>query len=138
MKTTRFGVSMDDELLEKLDSIVQSRSYPNRSEAIRDLVRGALVGEEWSSSSGEVIGVLVIVFDHHQPQLASRVMHIEHDFGDTIISTQHIHLDHDNCLEIVAVKGDARRVRKLACTLRACKGIRHVTLSMTTTGKGIT
>lgn len=134
MKTTRFGVSMDDELLEKLDSIVQSRSYPNRSEAIRDLVRGALVGEEWSSSSNEVIGVLVIVFDHHQRDLSSRLLEKEHGRSSDMLATLHLHLDHDNCLEAKVIRGKPEQVRAISDELIAMKGVKFGRLIPATFG----
>ena len=137
MKTTRFGVSMNDDLLEKLDSIVERRGYPNRSEAIRDLVRAALVEDEWGTSTGEVLGVLVIVFDHHQRQLQDRLTEIQHGCHHIIISSTHVHLDHDNCLEVIIVKGAAETVRSLADRLKAVRGVKSSELSAASTGRNL-
>ena len=107
-----------------------------RSEALRDLIRQELVRKEWEEDQ-EVAGAVTFVYDHHQRGLTSRLTHIQHDYQKLIISTQHIHLDHDNCLEIVAVKGRAKEVQKLAHALQSVKGVRHGTLSMTSTGRSI-
>jgi CopG family nickel-responsive transcriptional regulator len=120
----RFGVSLDRELLERFDALIRVRQYSNRSEAIRDLIRQELVARAWEEGS-TVAGAITYIYDHHQRELTSRVIDIQHDFQDVIISTQHIHLDHDNCLEIVAVRGPSPRVEKLAHTLKALKGVRH-------------
>jgi CopG family nickel-responsive transcriptional regulator len=132
----RFGVSLEKDLIERFDQSIAHRKYVNRSEALRDLIRESLVKKEWTEGE-EVAGAITLIFDHHHRGLASQLMHTEHEFGDVIISSQHIHLDHNNCLEILAVKAEARRVQKLACALRAYKGVKHVTLNMTTTGKSI-
>jgi CopG family nickel-responsive transcriptional regulator len=137
MKTTRFGVSMDDGLLERLDSLVAERRYPNRSEAIRDLVRSALVEEEWSKSKEEIIGVLVIVFDHHQRELSSRLLAKEHDSAVHILATLHLHLDHDNCLEAKVVRGKPAQVRTIADELIAMKGVKFGRLIPATAGRGL-
>jgi len=134
MKTTRFGVSMHDELLAGLDLLVQKKRYPNRSEAIRDFVRGALVEEEWSTAKGEVIGVLVIVFDHRQRELSSRLLKKEHlRPGD--ITTLHLHLDHDNCLEAKIIRGRAADIREIADELMSMKGVKYGRLIPATAGK---
>jgi CopG family nickel-responsive transcriptional regulator len=135
MKTTRFGVSMNDELLGKLDSVVERRGYPNRSEAIRDLVRAALVEDEWSAAAGEVIGVLVIVFDHHQRELSSRLLHKEHGRAGDMLATLHLHLDHDNCLEAKVMRGKPEEVRSLAEELMAMKGVKFGRLIPATAGR---
>ena len=135
MKTTRFGVSMNDELLGKLDSIVEQRGYPNRSEAIRDLVRAALVEDEWSASAGEVLGVLVIVFDHHQRELSSRLLEKEHGRAGDMLATLHLHLDHDNCLEAKVIRGKPEEVRSLADELMAMKGVKFGRLIPATAGR---
>lgn len=135
MKTTRFGVSMNDELLEKLDSIVERRRYPNRSEAIRDLVRAVLVEDEWSATAGEVIGVLVIVYDHHQRELSSRLLEKEHGRVGDMLATLHLHLDHDNCLEAKVIRGKPEEVQSLADELMAMKGVKFGRLIPATAGR---
>jgi len=135
MSTTRFGVSMDDDLLAKLDLHVRRKKYPNRSEAIRDLVRGALVEEEWDGVRGEVIGVLVIVYDHHQRELSSRLLRTEHGHHGEIVTTLHLHLDHDNCLEAKVIRGTPRAVRRISDELTAMKGVKYGRLIPATAGK---
>ncbi|HQG31210.1 MAG TPA: nickel-responsive transcriptional regulator NikR [Deltaproteobacteria bacterium] len=132
----RFGVSLENRLLEKYDRLIKRKGYSTRSEALRDLIRQELVRKEWEEDN-EVAGAVTFVYDHHQRGLTSRLTDIQHDYQGLIISTQHIHLDHDNCLEIVAVRGRAREVQKLAHALQSVKGVRHGTLSMTSTGRSI-
>lgn len=130
----RFGVSLEKKLLERFDQLIRAKKYTNRSEALRDLIRQEMVKKEWDED-WEVAGAITFIYDHHQRDLMNRVTDIQHDYQKNIISTQHIHLDHDNCLEIVAVKGRAREVQKLADALKSTKGVRHGTLSITSTGK---
>jgi len=125
---------MDDHLLDALDSMVESKGYPNRSEAIRDLVRQSMVDAEWSSEKGEIIGVLVIVFDHHRRELSSRLLRKEHDWEGKILSTLHLHLDHDNCLEVKVIRGDAGQVRSFCDELISMKGIKYGRLVKATSG----
>ncbi len=132
----RFGVSLEKKLLDEFDTLIKRKNYSNRSEAFRDLIRQELVKEEWAKS-GEVVGAITLVYDHHKRELVNKLTDIQHDFQGTIISTQHIHLDHDNCLELIAVKGPAADITKLADTLKSVKGVKHGTLSMSSTGKGL-
>jgi len=127
---------LENRLLEKYDRLIKRKGYSTRSEALRDLIRQELVRKEWEEDN-EVAGAVTFVYDHHQRGLTSRLTDIQHDYQGLIISTQHIHLDHDNCLEIVAVRGRAREVQKLAHALQSVKGVRHGTLSMTSTGRSI-
>jgi CopG family nickel-responsive transcriptional regulator len=132
----RFGVSLEKSLLQRFDRLIRGKKYTNRSEAIRDLIRQEMVKKKWEEG-GEVAGAVTFIYDHHKRDLLNRIMDLQHDYQKVIISTQHIHLDHDNCLEIVAVRGAARVVLELADALKALKGVRHCTLSMTGTGNGM-
>jgi len=132
----RFGISIDKNLLDKFDRLIREKRYTNRSEAFRDLIREELVKRAWREGK-EVAGAITFIYDHHQRDLLSKIVDTQHHFQRLIISTQHIHLDHENCLEIVAVKGNSRKVQKLADTLKSIKGVRHGTLSMSSTGRGI-
>lgn len=132
----RFGVSLEGSLLEKFDRLIGRRGYMTRSEALRDLIRQELVKKEWEEDQ-DVAGAITFVYDHHHRGLSSRLTDIQHDHQEIIISSQHIHLDHHNCLEIVAVRGRASKVQDLANALRSVKGVRHGTLSMSSTGKSI-
>jgi CopG family nickel-responsive transcriptional regulator len=132
----RFGVSLEKGLLDNFDLLIRERTYTNRSEAIRDLIRQELVKKQWEEDS-EVAGAITFVYDHHKRELVNRVIDIQHDFQNIIVSTQHIHLDHDNCLEIVAVRGNARDVKRIADMLQSVRGVRYGTLSMSSIGKDI-
>jgi len=132
----RFGISLPKDLLNKFDKLISEKNYTNRSEAFRDLIRQELVKKEWEEGE-EVAGTITIIYDHHQRELATKLMDIQHDHGKNIISTQHIHLDHHNCMEIIAVRGSAKETQKLADMLKAVKGVKHSTLGMSSTGKHI-
>jgi CopG family transcriptional regulator, nickel-responsive regulator len=132
----RFGVSLDKALLDKFDRYIRERNYSNRSEAFRDLIRQELIKKEWQESD-DVAGAITLIYDHHRRDLLGKITDLQHDFQSVIISTQHIHLDHDNCLEIVAVRGRPEEVIKLADMLKSIKGVKHCTLSMSSTGEHI-
>jgi len=132
----RFGVSLEKELLHKLDILLREKSYSNRSEFLRDLIRNELVKKEWLDN-GQVVGAIILVYDHHKRELINSLTDIQHDFHELIVSGQHIHLDQHNCLEIIAVKGSPKRIVELANKLRSAKGVKHGGLSMTTTGKDL-
>ena len=132
----RFGVSLEKTLLDRFDKLIGEQQYTNRSEALRDLIRRELVQRQWREGS-DVAGAITLVYDHHKRDVISKVTDTQHDFQEVIISTQHIHLDHHNCLEIVAARGKAEEVQRLADALRSIKGVRHTTLSMSSTGREI-
>lgn len=136
MTLIRFGVSIDKELLMKFDRLIKNRKYTNRSEAFRDLIRQELIQEQWQGNH-EVAGAITLIYSHHKRELVNKLMDIQHDFGQVIISSQHIHLDHNNCLELIAVKGSPREARRLSDSLRSVKGVKHATLSMSSAGRGI-
>jgi CopG family nickel-responsive transcriptional regulator len=132
----RFGVSLEKTLLDRFDDLIRDKQYTNRSEALRDLIRRELVQREWQEGK-EVAGAITLIYDHHKRDVMSRVTDTQQEFQKVIISTQHIHLDHHNCLEIVAARGKAEEVQRLADALRSIKGVRHATLSMSSTGREI-
>jgi len=136
MALTRFGVSIDKGLLQKFDALIRNKKYTNRSEAFRDLIRQELIREQWQGVRN-IAGAITLIYNHHKRELVNKLMDIQHDFGEIIISSQHIHLDHDNCLELIAVKGSPGQAQKLSDSLRSVKGVKHGTLSMSTTGEGI-
>ena len=130
----RFGISLESDLSKKFDARLAEKGYSNRSEAIRDLIRQDLVNQEWQKGE-EIAGAITFIFDHHHRALLDKITDIQHDHQQVIVSSQHIHLDHNNCLEIVAVRGKAETVQKLANLIRALKGVKHGTLAMSSTGK---
>lgn len=136
-KLVRFGVSLDEDLLRQFDEQCDRRGYQARSEALRDLIRKSLIEQEWDDSEREVAGSLSLVFDHHSGSLAQRLTSVQHDYHHHIISSMHVHLDHDNCLEVLALKGPAQVLRKLSDQLISIKGVKHGSLNLTTTGQNL-
>ncbi|HDQ41757.1 MAG TPA: nickel-responsive transcriptional regulator NikR [Desulfonatronum sp.] len=136
-KTIRFGVSLDSDLLEKFDALCDERSYQTRSEAIRDLIRNMLIQKEWENVQGETAGTLSMVFDHHQSDLAQKLTELQHDYLDIIVASLHVHLDHNNCMEILVLRGIGERLRDLGQKLTSTKGVKHGKLTLTTTGKNL-
>ncbi len=124
MEIKRFGVSLESNLLDDLDAIAKKHKFPNRSQAIRFLIRNSLV-EEACTSDKEVSGALVLIFDHHKRELTNKSLDVQHDFAHVILATQHIHLDHHNCLEIIALKGKPSALKELSSKLIAIKGVKH-------------
>ena len=136
-KIIRFGISMDSNLLERFDKHITRNGYSNRSEAFRDLVRERLVREEWEEEAVETVGTITIIYDHHKRELQEQLTEHQHQHHDSVISMMHVHLDHHNCLEVLAVKGMAKNIKKIANDLISTKGVKHGKLVMTTTGKNI-
>ncbi|MBP6919866.1 MAG: nickel-responsive transcriptional regulator NikR [Candidatus Omnitrophica bacterium] len=132
----RFGVSLEKSLLQQWDRLLGAKGYGNRSEALRDLIRAELVKDEWSSKE-EVVGAITLVYDHHKRELVTTLTDLQHDFGGVIFASQHIHIDHHNCLEIIAVKGKPDKIQELSDKMRGTKGVKFGTLSMATTGKDL-
>lgn len=132
----RFGISIPADLITSFDKFIAEHHYTNRSEAIRDLIRDKLVQREWHANikGKQVIGTITSVYDHHRRELLKKLTDLQHDFHENIISSQHIHLDHHNCLEVVIVRGEAEKVRQLADQINALTGIKHSKLAMTTSG----
>ncbi len=133
----RYTVSMDARLLEKFDELIAKKGYENRSEAIRDLIRAMLVEEQWRQAKGKVAATVTLVYDHHNRQVADRLGDLQHHHTDLVVSATHVHLDNDNCLEVVILRGEAGRVRALADELIACKGVKHGRAVLTTEGRDI-
>ncbi len=129
-RVARFAVSIDEKLLERFDQYIEKKGYVSRSEAVRDLIRNALI-EESIGEDGDVFGTITIVYDHHQKELAEKITDIQHGYLENIISTMHIHVDHHHCLETIAVKGKASVVRELADKIITLKGVKHGKLVVT-------
>ena len=135
-KLVRFGVSLDRHLLDDFDRLIARKNYATRSEALRDLIRDNLVGQEWDENK-ETVGTITLLYDHHVRDLTEKLTDIQHDYERLILSAMHVHLDPDHCLEVLAVRGKGREIRKVADRLIATKGVKHGKLTMTTTGKGL-
>ncbi|UMZ75126.1 nickel-responsive transcriptional regulator NikR [Natranaerofaba carboxydovora] len=136
-KLTRFGISIPETLLVEFDKVINRKGYPNRSEAIRDLIREHLIEKEWTDDREEVAGTVTLVYDHHVKGLTNHLVALQHDYHDMILSTMHIHLDHDNCLEVLVVKGKAKRAQEMVEQMTTVKGVKHGKFTMTSTGKNI-
>jgi len=118
----RFGIAMDAALLTRFDALLIRRDYPNRSEAIRDLVRKELDQDAWERGQ-ETVATITLVYDHHVRELTERLNEIQHDHGELIVSSLHVHLDHHHCLEVIVVRGNARHLKTLAERLLCTKGV---------------
>lgn len=132
-KVTRFGVSLEPDLLASFDRLLKRKGYASRSEAVRDLVRKALNEEGTSGPRGNVVGTLTLLYEHDASHLSDRLTHLQHEYHHLISSTTHIHIDHHRCLEVLVVKGRADHVRKMADAIRALKGVLQGELVMATT-----
>ncbi len=126
----RFGISIDEKLLERFDEYIEKKGYVSRSEAVRDLIRNALI-EESVGEDKNVFGTITIVFDHHQKELEDKLTDIEHDYMKNIISSLHVHIDHHHCMETIVVKGKASEIRELANKIISQKGVKHGKLVVT-------
>jgi CopG family nickel-responsive transcriptional regulator len=129
MSVSRFGVSLEEDLLKALDGFVKENNYPNRSQAIRFLIEKNLVEKKWQCNN-IVAGAIVMLYDHHKKDILSKSNDIQHNYFDVILSSQHFHLTHDTCLEIIAVKGEANKLTELADRLIGIKGLKHGKLIM--------
>lgn len=130
----RFSVSIPPKLLGQFDAMVRQKGYQNRSLAIADMMRAELVEHRNKFGSEEIAGTITLVYDHHKQHVQSTLTDIQHDHHELIVSTVHVHLDHNNCLEVLVVRGHAGKIRKIADELIAAKGVKHGKLTVTTTG----
>jgi CopG family nickel-responsive transcriptional regulator len=134
---TRFGVSIEERLLKNFDRLIAEKGYQNRSEAIRDLIRDSFVQEEWKEGTKEMVGTIAIVYSHHTRELSRTLTDMQHRFYKTILSTLHIHLDEDHCLEVLVVRGKGEELKKIGDRLIGTKGVKHGKLSLTSTGQNL-
>ncbi len=130
----RFGVSTDARLLERFDALIAEKGYVNRSEAVRDLIRNALVEEVWEDENADAAGTVTLVYDHHFSDLGDKLTEHQHSHHESITSTMHIHLDAHHCLEVVVLRGKAGEIRRIADSLIGTKGVKHGRFVATTTG----
>lgn len=129
----RFTMSLEDDLAKQFDEFIKEKGYSNRSEAMRDIIRDKLEHtrlHESTINSGNCIANLSYVYNHHESGLASKIVNSHHNHHDLTVSSLHIHLDHDNCLETVILKGAVSEVREFADTIKAVRGVRHGHLHM--------
>lgn len=131
----RFSISMAGDLVGQLDGMTMVKGYANRSQAVADMVRAHLVEHHGQMGAHEIAGTITLVYDHHKRNIQTLLTDIQHDHGDIIIAGMHVHLDHHNCMEVLAVRGCADSVKRVADKLIAAKGVKHGKLTVTTTGK---
>jgi CopG family nickel-responsive transcriptional regulator len=136
----RFGVSIENDLLESFDRLVAERKYATRSEALRDLIRDALVQSRLEERAGnmEVLGTLTLVYDHHAHELSDQMTALQHDHHEMVISVLHVHISHDDCMEVIVLRGRTKAVRQLADGLLSLKGVKHGKLFTTLPAQIIT
>ncbi len=130
---SRFGVSVEEELLQNFDRLIAAQGYANRSEALRDLMRDALVKSRLDDvpETGEVLGSLTLVYDHHASDLADKMNALQHDYFNFIVSVLHVHISRDDCMEVIVLRGGIKQVRTLADALLSLKGVKHGKLFVT-------
>lgn len=134
---SRIGVAIDSELLKQFDELIARRGYTNRSEAFRDLIRDQLIETAAALPDTIVVGTVTLVYDHRVRMLSERLTEMQHQAFHNVLSTLHVHLDHDHCLEVLVLKGRASAVRKMAEALISTKGVKHGRLTITTSGAGL-
>jgi len=128
----RFGISIDANLLDSFDKLIEYKGYANRSEALRDLIRAALIDIKWKDGKEEMVGTVTLVYNHHVRDLSDKLTEHQHAHHHKIISTLHVHLDAHNCLEVLVIRGKACDIKKIADELIGVKGVKHGKLVMTT------
>ncbi|HKJ66894.1 MAG TPA: nickel-responsive transcriptional regulator NikR [bacterium] len=136
MPKIRFTVSLEKDLLSEFDNKIEVDGYATRSEAIRDLIREGIIKEEWESGS-EVIGTITMVYNHHERDVSTDNLHLQHDYNDVILSTQHIHVDRENCLEVIIVRGVVEKITELYHRLKASNGVKQCELTRSTTAQNL-
>lgn len=132
----RTGLSLERDLLKKFDETIAKRGYQNRSEAVRDLIREHLVSEDVDQNK-VIAGTLTMVYDHHRPNLAERLIEIQHQAHTQVLAATHVHLDHHNCLEVIIMKGRSAELRQIADQILSLRGVKHGKFVITTTGKDL-
>ncbi|HEY0704131.1 MAG TPA: nickel-responsive transcriptional regulator NikR [Candidatus Acidoferrales bacterium] len=132
----RTGISLDKELLDKFDRIIDRKGYGNRSEAIRDLVRDCVV-EEDIEQNRMAVGTLTLVYDHHKAGLSNRLTSLQHDMHGQVLAATHVHLDHHNCLEVIIMKGRSFEMKSFADKILSLRGVKHGKFVLTTTAKDL-
>ena len=137
MGIVRFGVSLEGGLLKNFDRLIEGKGYPSRSEAVRDLIRDALVKKQWEAGAEQAVATVTLLYDHHTRELSDTLTDMQHDSHKEILSSTHVHLDAHNCLEVIILRGPARDIQKIADRLIGARGVKHGKLTITATGKGL-
>jgi CopG family nickel-responsive transcriptional regulator len=135
----RIGISLEDDLLERFDALIADKGYVNRSEAVRDLIRGELVQRDWSASGSEEERVVVVtlVYDHDSSSLAQKLTHIQHENHLAVVSSLHVHMDAHNCLEVLVLRGRAEQIVHMGESLVSTRGVKFGKVVPATTGQNL-
>lgn len=133
---TRISISLENALAEKLERLMNLSGYNNRSEFLRDIIREQLVAREWQDDE-EVVGSILLVYDHHRRLLSEKLTDLQHDHHDVILASTHVHLDHSMCAEVILIRGHAGRIQRIADSLRQQRGVLHAALSVGTIGHNL-
>lgn len=134
---TRFGVSLDENLLAQFDRLIARKGYTNRSEAIRDLIRESLVREQWDLGTDQAVGTLTLVYNHDVHDLSDKLTDLQHAHYRAIVSALHVHLDPHHCLEVLVLRGKAKDLKAIADRLIGTRGVKHGTFSATAEGRAL-
>lgn len=137
MSLVRFSVSIPERLIAAFDKRIRAKGYRTRSEAVRDVIRNYLVEDEWEQHDGPVVGTITVVYDHHTRELTHALTDVQHHFHGAVCCSTHVHLDQDNCLEVIVLRGAGKEVQRIADRLISTRGVKHGRLVCTTTGKGL-
>lgn len=135
-EVVRFSISTDERLLERFDALIDGKGYVNRSEAIRDLIRGSLIEDALQDPAAPAVGTVTLIYDHHFSDLGDKLTEHQHTHHESIVSTLHIHLDAHQCLEVVVLRGSAGEIKHLADSLIGTKGVTHGRFVITSAGDG--
>ena len=131
----RIGISLEKNLLTRFDKLIKQKGYANRSEAVRDLIRERLIEQAWAAPRGEAVGAVFLIFEHEKMNLTERMTKLEHEEFHRVVASVHVHLDHDNCLEILVLRGPGREIEKLGEKLISMRGVKHGRFIPGTTGQ---
>ncbi len=131
----RIGVSLDKELLSMFDELIGKRGYQSRSEALRDLVRRELSEEQLSDPKAKGVAAVFLVYDHHSTKLSDKLVHLQHSHLLQTIASIHVHMDHNNCLEVIILKGKVKEIEKLGNNIASLRGVKLSRINIMTTGE---
>lgn len=121
----RVGIAIERELLEQFDKLISAKGYSNRSEAVRDLIREKLLEQQWRAPAGEAVATVLLVYEHETMELSQKLTRLEHDEFHCVVATMHVHMDHENCMEILVLRGPGKRIQKLGERLISLRGVKH-------------
>ncbi|MDR1196242.1 MAG: nickel-responsive transcriptional regulator NikR [Endomicrobium sp.] len=129
-KLSRFGVSLNKDILDKFDRLINDQEYPTRSKAIEDLINYYITNDNLTNDKTLIIGTINLIYDHHKRELLKKLTGVQHDFQEIILSSQHIHVNHNVCFEMITVKGTKKEAERLFALIKGTKGIHNASLNM--------